>query len=121
MSRTVSCHLKVFPVEFLFFSTVGLSGKPLGLTVGQTVSGAKELSELLTAQRYLYLDCTEEKKGRFIQTRLFKKDILRNLWHREESKAWFQSTIQMFTMVFIIQESRDETRFQNLPPLFNVA
>ncbi|XP_042586105.1 KAT8 regulatory NSL complex subunit 3-like isoform X1 [Cyprinus carpio] len=30
---------------------VGLSGKPLGLTVGQTVSGAKELSELLTAQR----------------------------------------------------------------------
>uniref|UniRef100_A0A673H8A2 KAT8 regulatory NSL complex subunit 3 n=1 Tax=Sinocyclocheilus rhinocerous TaxID=307959 RepID=A0A673H8A2_9TELE len=34
---------------------VGLSGKPLGLTVGQTVSGAKELSELLSAQRYLYL------------------------------------------------------------------
>lgn len=31
---------------------VGLSGKPLGLTVGQTtVSGAKELSELLSAQR----------------------------------------------------------------------
>lgn len=30
---------------------VGLSGKPLGLTVGQTISGAKELSELLTAQR----------------------------------------------------------------------
>lgn len=30
---------------------VGLSGKPLGLTVGQTVSGAKELSELLNAQR----------------------------------------------------------------------
>lgn len=29
----------------------GLSGKPLGLTVGQTISGAKELSELLTAQR----------------------------------------------------------------------
>ncbi|XP_051526014.1 KAT8 regulatory NSL complex subunit 3 isoform X3 [Myxocyprinus asiaticus] len=30
---------------------VGLSGKPLGVTVGQTVSGAKELSELLSAQR----------------------------------------------------------------------
>ncbi|XP_016102816.1 KAT8 regulatory NSL complex subunit 3 isoform X1 [Sinocyclocheilus grahami] len=30
---------------------VGLSGKPLGLTVGHTVSGAKELSELLSAQR----------------------------------------------------------------------
>ncbi|XP_051963999.1 KAT8 regulatory NSL complex subunit 3 isoform X2 [Xyrauchen texanus] len=30
---------------------VGLSGKPLGVTVGQTVSGVKELSELLSAQR----------------------------------------------------------------------
>ncbi|KAK2899006.1 hypothetical protein Q8A67_010424 [Cirrhinus molitorella] len=30
---------------------VGLSGKPLGLTVGQTVTGAKELSELLSVQR----------------------------------------------------------------------
>ncbi|XP_071012649.1 KAT8 regulatory NSL complex subunit 3-like isoform X4 [Oncorhynchus clarkii lewisi] len=33
---------------------VGPSGKPLNVTVGQTVSGAKEVSRLLTAQRLLH-------------------------------------------------------------------
>lgn len=35
----------------LFFHAVGVSGKPLTVTVGQTVAGAKELSGLLTGQR----------------------------------------------------------------------
>ncbi|XP_043103198.1 KAT8 regulatory NSL complex subunit 3 isoform X4 [Puntigrus tetrazona] len=39
---------------------MGLSGKPLGLTVGQTVSGAKELSELLSAQRSGLADVSSE-------------------------------------------------------------
>lgn len=33
------------------FHAVGVSGKPLTVTVGQTVAGAKELSGLLTGQR----------------------------------------------------------------------
>lgn len=37
----------------IFFSAAGLPGKPLTVTVGQTVAGAKELSGLLTGQRYV--------------------------------------------------------------------
>lgn len=37
----------------VFFSAAGHPGKPLTVTVGQTVSGAKELSGLLTGQRYV--------------------------------------------------------------------
>ena len=33
-------------------SPAGASGKPFSVSVGHTVSGAKELSGLLTAQRY---------------------------------------------------------------------
>lgn len=38
-------------ILFFFFHAVGISGKPLTVTVGQTVAGAKELSGLLTGQR----------------------------------------------------------------------
>lgn len=38
---------------FIFFPAAGLPGRPLTVTVGQTVAEAKELSGLLTGQRYV--------------------------------------------------------------------
>lgn len=54
-------------VSFFFFPLVykvGASGKPLTVTMGQTVSGAKELSGLLTAQRFEYILLLLKKKHR---------------------------------------------------------
>ena len=45
-------HSKFYLCFVLVFK-VGASGKPLTVTMGQTVSGAKELSGLLTAQRFV--------------------------------------------------------------------
>lgn len=47
---SVSSHIEAAHIS-CSFRAVGVSGKPLTMTMGQTVAGARELSGLLTGQR----------------------------------------------------------------------